>query len=407
MLESPVSVWGRLPRRVRLLVFGSFVNRLGTFIVPYLALVLRREFHLSEQMVGVLMAAYGAGSISSILIGGHLTDRIGRRAALLLSLGGSAILSIGLSLATSLSYFAPLLVALGFLADLYRPASSALISDELPSVERATGFASLRMAINLGYAVGVAFGGLIADWHWRLLFAGDGLTTALFGLLVYFSIPETPRVALARPDTRVVAARPIADPVQLQITLTGFATCLVLASYMTTFPLTVSLSARYPARVYGSLVALNGLTIGVLEVTVVSYLRRFRRLRVAALGATLMGLGFGITGLVLHWAWFLLAVVLWTWGEILAMPQQMSFVADWAPPEARGRYMAFYQAAWSLALVLNPLLLMPLHARLPEAWFWPCLLVVTTPASLLLLHLDRVADRPERLRGRDEGLSPA
>jgi MFS family permease len=406
MLESPISVWGRLPKRVRLLVLGSFVNRLGTFIVPYMALVLRKEFRLPEPTVGVLMAAYGAGSIFSILVGGHLTDRIGRRAALLLSLGGSAVLSIGLSLAASLAFFVPLLVALGFLADLYRPASSAIISDELPSIERATGYAALRMAINLGYAVGVAFGGLIADWHWRLLFAGDGFTTALFGLLVYLAIHETPRV-VARSHETPPAGHPLSDKVQVQITLTGFATCLVLASYMTTLPLTVSVSARYPARVYGCLVALNGLTIGVLEVTVVSYLRRFRRLRVAALGSTLMGLGFGITGLFLHWGWFLLAVVLWTWGEILAMPQQMSFVADWAPPDARGRYLAFYQAAWSLALVLNPLLLMPLHARLPEPWFWPCLLLVTTPASLLLLHLDSAADRPERLRGRSDALEPS
>ena len=35
----------------------------------------------------------------------------------------------------------------------------------------------------------------------------------------------------------------------------------------------------------------------------------------------------------MHWAWFLLAVLVFTAGEILASPQAMSFVADWAPPD--------------------------------------------------------------------------
>ena len=76
-----------------------------------------------------------------------------------------------------MSVFVPLLVALGFVADLYRPAASAIVSDLLDSNQRATGYAALRLAVNLGFFVGMALGGVIADWHWRLLFIGDGLTT--------------------------------------------------------------------------------------------------------------------------------------------------------------------------------------------------------------------------------------
>jgi MFS family permease len=81
----------------------------------------------------------------------------------------------------------------------------------------------------------------------------------------------------------------------------------------------------------------------------------------------------------------------------------MAFVADWAPPRSRGQYLAFYQATWSLALAVNPVVLLPLHARLGEAVFWALLGLVAVPAALLLLHLDRHADHPERLRGLSEG----
>ena len=104
-------------------------------------------------------------------------------------------------------------------------------------------------------------------------------------------------------------------------------------------------------------------------------------------------------GLVMHWAWFLLAVLVFTAGEILASPQAMSFVADWAPPAARGRYLSFYQATWSIAFAVNPAITLPLHAALGERAFWSLMPLVALPALVALLHLDRTADRPERLRG--------
>jgi MFS family permease len=174
---------------------------------------------------------------------------------------------------------------------------------------------------------------------------------------------------------------------------------MVLYSFFTVLPLTVTLSAGYPAAVYGSLMAVNGLVIAAFEMSIVNSLRRFRRLRVAAIGLLVTGLGFALTGMVMHWAWFLFTILVWTAGEILTGPQQTAFVADWAPPEVRGRYLSVYQATWSLSVIINPLLLLPLHARLSERVFWPLLAVMTVPSALLLFRLDRKADRPERLRG--------
>jgi MFS family permease len=108
-------------------------------------------------------------------------------------------------------------------------------------------------------------------------------------------------------------------------------------------------------------------------------------------------------GLVMHWGWFALAAFVYTAGEILASPQQMAFIADWAPPEARGRYLSFYQATWSIAFAVNPLIALPLHAALGEPAFWGLMPLVAAPGVVVLLRLDRTADRPERLRGHAPG----
>ena len=131
MLQSPHRILGRLPGPVRLLVWGTLVNKLGTFIFPYLSLVLMRDFGMTPARAGMLMTCHGLGAIVSVLTGGVLTDRLGRRRTLLLSMFGGGVLAVAMGFAPSLGWFVPLLIAFGFLADLYRPAASAIISDLL------------------------------------------------------------------------------------------------------------------------------------------------------------------------------------------------------------------------------------------------------------------------------------
>jgi hypothetical protein len=282
-----------------------------------------------------------------------------------------------------------------------------MIGDLLPSSQRAVGFAALRVAVNLGFAVGMGLGGVLVDWSWRAMFAADGLTTLAFGAVVQRFIREShpgagahdplPAAGAARRDAPASLWR---DGVFLQAGLSSLLFATIVFSDFTVFPLTATLSAGYPASVFGLLVGLNGLLIMMFEVSATAWLARFRRLRVAAVGALLAGLGVGLTGLVLHWSWFLLAVLLWTAGEILNVPQQSAFMTDWAPPLRRGRYLSGYSATWSLAIALNPLLCLPAYAALGERRFWPLLGLLSLPAAALLWRLDARADRPELLRGR-------
>jgi MFS family permease len=398
MSRGPIALVGALPRTVRLLVAGTFVNRLGSFILPFLTLVLHREFGLSEAQTGLLVGAYGAGSIVSMLSGGVLTDRLGRRRTLLLSLFGSGALAVAMGFVESIRVFVPMLVAFSFLADLYRPASSSIVADLVPSEQRAVGYAALRLAVNLGFGVGVALGGVLADLSWRLLFWGDGITTLAFAVMAWRLVPETQGHAAA-PVVPRGSESPWRDAVFVQLILATFVYCLAFFMDFIVLPLTITQSAGYPARVYGVLVGLNGLLIALFELSIVDWLTRFRRLRVSALGIALTAAGVGATGLVMHWSWFLACVLLWTAGEILTIPQQSAFLADWAPPHLRGRYLGIAQASWGLGATVAPIVFLPVHAWLPEWAFWALMGTVVLPSVPMMLALDRV-DHPERLRGR-------
>jgi MFS family permease len=395
--RSPVRLIRELPAPVRLLVFGTFVNRAGSFIFPYLTILLQREFGLPPEAAGVALFALGAGGCASVATGGVLTDVLGRRRTLVISLVGSGVVALAMAAATSLSVLGPLLVLFGFLSELYRPASSAIISDLLPSSQRPIGYAALRLAVNFGFASGMLLGGLLAETSWRLLFVGDGLTTLAFGALILGAMPET-RV---EHDTPAGAPNegPLRDAWFLLVLVASLGYSLLFFADFTVFPLAVTQGGGYPPFVYGALLAVNGITIGLLEMTIVDYARRFRRLRVAALGAVLTAVGFALVGASRHWTILLASVVTWTFGEILSVPQVMAFVSDYAPVRARGTYLGAYGATWSLGIALGPPLFLPLHAQLGDARFWPLLAALALPTIAIHLLLDRRVDRPERLRG--------
>jgi len=59
------------------------------------------------------------------------------------------------------------------------------------------------------------------------------------------------------------------------------------------------------------------------------------------------------------------------------------------------------------AFAVNPALFLPLHKALGEARFWAIMPLIALPGVLVLLRLDRTADRPERLRGRTKAPPPS
>ena len=78
--ENPtlLSTLRTLPRPVWILFFGSFLNKFGAFVVPFLALYMTRQgFTLADA--GFAIGAYGIGNLIASLLGGYLADTLGRR----------------------------------------------------------------------------------------------------------------------------------------------------------------------------------------------------------------------------------------------------------------------------------------------------------------------------------------
>ena len=129
---------------------------------------------------------------------GLLSDRIGRRPVLLISLFGLAVDFLFMALAPNLSWLFVGRVINGMTASSFATAG-AYVADVTPPQDRAKTFGWMGSAFSFGFLVGPALGGLLAEQSLRLpFFVAAGLTTVnwLYGLLVLpESLPPERRIA--------------------------------------------------------------------------------------------------------------------------------------------------------------------------------------------------------------------
>jgi MFS family permease len=178
-----------LPRPVWILCAGSFVNRFGSFVAVFLVLYLRSEGY-SIAAAGLVVSFYGVGNVAAAGVGGWVADRLGRKNAIALSMFSSAATLMLLSQARWLPLIVVLTALAGLTGELYRPASAALLTDLTPAGDRIPAFALNRLAINAGFAVGPATAGFLAEESFFLVFLGDALTSAVFGVIALVALPE-------------------------------------------------------------------------------------------------------------------------------------------------------------------------------------------------------------------------
>lgn len=388
MLRSHV---GGLPRPFWYLFAGTLVNRTGSFIAPFLALYLTGSREFSVSQAGVVLSLLGLGSAVSQPVGGVLVDRIGRRRTMVLGLTSSAVTLLVLGAADGLPAIAAAALAYGLCLDLFRPAVQAAVADLVPDLDRPRAFALQFWAINLGFAVATPLGGFLASRGYWLLFVLDALASAGFALLILRGVPET-RPVRGEDDAVGRYRDVLADRLLLALVASVVASAVVYLQAFSTLPIVFGLDGLGPGS-YGLALSLNGVLIIVLQPLLLGVLGRRGRGPLLLVAMVLQGVGFGLTAFADDVPSHLLAIAVWTVGEVLQAGQLGALVASLAPPHLRGRYMGTFGLSFGLAAAVAPLLGTQVLDRFGENALWGGSLVLCAAAGVGLLRVSAAADR--------------
>lgn len=370
-----------LPRPVWILAGGMFINRFGTFVVPFLTLYLGdRGFNAGE--IWQVFGAMALGGIGAMFLGGWLTDRIGRKNAMAISLLSGAASMLLLWQAATLPQFLVAAFFSGLTHGMFHPAAHSLMADVLPVDRRVTGFAVVRWAVNLGFACGMAAGGLLADHNFAWLFIGDAGTSAIFGVIAFLTLPHGIRATKSESHWRP-ALRHMATNRRFHALF--FANLLVASLFFqwgsSVARLVVDLD--YPKQVYGWLMALNGILITFFEIPLSRAVRRIAPRLVIAVGFLVCGIGMSLNLFADTWVWIAIAVVVFTLGEMVSLPISSAYLVHLSPDKMRGRYAGALGLTWNLGNSIAPglgLVLYEWHASV----LWIGTLFVGVVAAIVL-----------------------
>jgi len=161
-------------------------------IFPILPALLREVTHTEDvaPYIGAMTALYAVMQFLFAPVLGALSDRLGRRPVLLISLAGAAVNYVFLAFAPSL-WLLLLGRAIAGLTSANISVATAYITDISPEDTRARRFGLLNAMFGAGFIVGPVLGGVLGD-HWlRLPFMAAAVLNAGNLLLALFILPES------------------------------------------------------------------------------------------------------------------------------------------------------------------------------------------------------------------------
>jgi MFS family permease len=372
-----------LPRAAWILFGGTFINRFGTFVMPFLAIYMAQQ-GFTPAKAGLAVSSYGAGHIFASMLGGHMADRFGRRYTIAASMILSAASMLALSQARTFPAILILSFATGLSAELYRPAATALLGDLVPADKRVAAFGMYRFAINLGFAVGPATAGFLANKSFFYVFLGDAITSLLFGIVAFMFLPHGNRSQ--GHDEQPAEALRVAMKDRALLYFLAATLCLTWVEFQlhSTLPLHISRLGFSPST-YGLMLSINGVMIVVFELLITAWAQDKRQQPLIAVGYAVSCIGVAMTGLAKGFPMLALTVVVWTLAEMIYAPASGAYVTTLAPERYRGRYMGLWHSTWSAGMVLGPAMGTWIYQRNPPALWWTCFAVGIAAGALALV----------------------
>jgi MFS family permease len=396
MFSNLRNIYHEFPSRFWTVVGVMFIDRVGgTMLFPFFSLYITEKFEVGMTQAGIVLGFFSIFGMLGSMIGGALTDKLGRRSLILFGLVFSALSTLSLGLANEFWMLFPLAVLTGLLSDMAHPAHQAMIADILPEKQRAEGFGILRVVGNMAWIIGPIVGGFIANRSYFYLFIIDAIISCFVAMLFYLFIPETKPETTTDAESQSVLQTFAGYGVVLKdLAYVAFivAGMLMLLAYQQMYStLSVFLRDNHGLNPsgYGFLMTSSAITVILFQFWVTRRIKHRPPFLMMALGSLFYMIGFGLFGFVAVYWLFALNIIIITIGEMIIMPTSQALAANFAPEDMRGRYMAVFGLTWAIPSIFGPgaagLILDNMNPNL--LWYIAGILCAIAAFAYYILHL--------------------
>ncbi|MDH4222343.1 MAG: MFS transporter [candidate division Zixibacteria bacterium] len=348
--------------RLWVLFFGWLVSAMGfAMVIPYLSIYFHNQMKISMSLVGTL---FGVAAISRALlglIGGDLSDRVGR-----VKMMGMAQLFRGfiflfmsvLAYKGGSFYLWSLLVILNWMfGGFYQPVANAMAADIVSKEKRVEAYSILRIGGNTGWAIGPMIGGFLASASYPLLFIIGGILTFLSSALIFIFLTESIKPDPSKEKFTFKDLGKLKDDhnflLYCTVSLLLFVVIGQLVSTISVF--SVDYVGITEAQL-GFLYTLNGAIVIFFQLPASKFTQSKILTRVLLFGSLGYSIGYFLFGFSESFAWLFFCMLIISVAEITVLPASMAIAANLSREKHHGLYMGGYGLSYALGWSFGPLI---------------------------------------------------
>lgn len=319
------------------------------------------HFGATPFQVGLLMAVYSLMQFVMAPVWGQLSDRVGRRPILLVSIAGSILAYVLFAIAQDVTLLFVSRILAGITAA-NLSAAQAYLTDITAPEERARAMGMIGAAFGVGFILGPALGGVLGGWGGNPAIGGAGALLALVNFTAAFVFLGESLPPELRGRHSSGYRLPLANlPQVLHLKGIGalatilFFTVFAFSTLESTFVLLAVRQYRFTVEQVGWVFALVGLMAAIVQGGLIGPLtRRFGEVPLLITGLVLQAPCFALLAHVPNNRILVGALAVVSVGNALGNPSLMSLLSRFAPEDRRGEVFGVTQGLGSLARVLGP-----------------------------------------------------
>jgi len=347
----------KFPKAFWVVIAATLINQIGNMAFVFLMLYGTQHLGFTLSQSASAFAVVSASMLLSGVLAGNLIDYFGAARMMIGAVFLNSVVLFIFPFIHSYSLVICMCLGWGFFYGIYRPASQTLVSYLTVDGLHKITFSVYRLVINLGMSIGPAIGGYLATHSFLSIFITNGVANLLAGVVLIIGLSGTLWIT-HRPainQKKVFTIKWVKYDSALRWFLIGMIpVSMVFFQHETTLSVYLKQNLNLPVSFYGWLFTINTLMIVFLElllnVATINWPYRINFI----LGSLFITVGFAGMYFATTMLHIILLTMVWTIGEMILYPSASSYIAEIAPVERRGGYMALFSTSSNLGMLIGP-----------------------------------------------------
>lgn len=346
-----------------MLALIMLINRSGSMVLPFLGVYMTAHLKFSIENTGIVLSFFGIGSVIGSWFGGFITDKFGEYRVQYLSLLLSVPLFCLIPLFKTEIGVAAIILLQSIVSDSFRPANSVAITKYAKPENITRAFSLNRMAINLGFSIGPALGGILSAISYEFLFYSNAFAALSAGVLyiIFFNKRNKLAKLKARKVKEAIEIKKENSPYKDGKFLIYCFLCMLFSicffQLFSTLTIFYKETAHLSQQNIGYLLGYSGFIVVLLEMGLVQAAEKYLNLaKTMFLGTFICGLSYAMLGFDYSIITLIISMTLLSVGEIWALPFMSTITALRSGKNNKGAYMGLNGIAFSIAFIITPYL---------------------------------------------------